>query len=149
MIDSKMRFIIEFDIAFISTPDFQGFAKPSRLLPSTELKFCTESSEEKIFSSTCLNGDRSFYKVSLQTSNMYGSGLSNINAGILLCLIDEKGDSILQRIPAYLLTKNSAESENMVEPETLYFQKGSVDKFAFEGPKLGEVQAFWISIESG
>lgn len=129
--------------------DFQGFAKPSRLLPSTELKFCTESSEEKIFSSTCLNGDRSFYKVSLQTSNMYGSGLSNINAGILLCLIDEKGDSILQRIPAYLLTKNSAESENMVEPETLYFQKGSVDKFAFEGPKLGEVQAFWISIESG
>ncbi|XVE78762.1 hypothetical protein DITRI_Ditri14bG0003900 [Diplodiscus trichospermus] len=80
---------------------------------------------------------------------MYGSSLSNINAGILLCLIDEKGDSILQRIPAYLLIEHSAESENMVEPERLYFQRGSVDEFVFEGPKLGKVQALWISIESG
>ncbi|XVF69797.1 hypothetical protein PTKIN_Ptkin11bG0110200 [Pterospermum kingtungense] len=144
-----MRFIREFDVAFISTPDFQGFAKPSRLLSSTELKVCAESSVEKIFSSTCLNGDWSFYKVSLRTSNMYGSSLSNINAGILLCLIDEKGDSILQRIPAYLLIKHSAESENMVEPEILNFQRGSADEFVFEGPKLGEVQALWISIESG
>ncbi|XVF69795.1 hypothetical protein PTKIN_Ptkin11bG0110200 [Pterospermum kingtungense] len=95
--------------------DFQGFAKPSRLLSSTELKVCAESSVEKIFSSTCLNGDWSFYK----------------------------------RIPAYLLIKHSAESENMVEPEILNFQRGSADEFVFEGPKLGEVQALWISIESG
>ncbi|XVE78761.1 hypothetical protein DITRI_Ditri14bG0003900 [Diplodiscus trichospermus] len=129
--------------------DFQGFAKPSRLLPSTELKDCRETWEEKIFSFTSLNRARSFYKVKLRTSNMYGSSLSNINAGILLCLIDEKGDSILQRIPAYLLIEHSAESENMVEPERLYFQRGSVDEFVFEGPKLGKVQALWISIESG
>ncbi|XWS52399.1 hypothetical protein CRYUN_Cryun11dG0067200 [Craigia yunnanensis] len=144
-----MRFIREFDVALISTPDFQGFAKPSHLLPSADLKVCTDSSKEKIISSTSLNGARSFYKVRLRTSNMYGSSLSNINAGILLCLIDEKGDSILQRIPAYLLIEHSAESENMVEPETLYFRRGSVDEFVFEGPKLRKVQALWISIESG
>ncbi|XP_022753524.1 uncharacterized protein LOC111301808 [Durio zibethinus] len=129
--------------------DFQGFAKPSRLLPSTEPKVCTETLEEKIFSSTGLNRDRSFYKVRLRTSNMYGSSLSNVNAGIHLCLIDEKGDSILQRIPACLLIEHSAESENMVEPETLYFQRGSVDQYIFEGAKLGKVQALWIGVESG
>ncbi|XVF04554.1 hypothetical protein REPUB_Repub05bG0093500 [Reevesia pubescens] len=129
--------------------DFQGFSKPSRLLPSSELKFCTETSEEKIFSSISLNETRSFYKVRLLTSNMYGSSLSNLNAGILLCLIDERGDSILQRIPAYLVIENSTESENMVEPETLCFQRGSVDEFVFQGPKLGKIQALWISIESG
>ncbi|XWS28222.1 hypothetical protein CRYUN_Cryun25bG0047600 [Craigia yunnanensis] len=85
-----MRFSREFDVALISA-DFQGFAKHSRLFPSTELKVFTKTSEEKIFSSTSLNEVRSFYKVRLQTSNMYGSSLSNINAGILLCLIDEKG----------------------------------------------------------
>ncbi|EOY32326.1 Lipase/lipooxygenase, putative isoform 3 [Theobroma cacao] len=129
--------------------DFQGFAKPSRLLPSTELKVCTETLGENFFSSTSLNGARSFYKVRLQTSRMYGSSLSNINAGILLCLIDEKGDSILQRIPAYLLIEDPAKLENVTEPETLYFQRGSVDEFVFEGPNLGKVEALWISLESG
>ncbi|OMO80985.1 Lipoxygenase, LH2 [Corchorus capsularis] len=129
--------------------DFQGYAKPLRLFPSTEPKVCTETLEEKIFSSTRLNGARSLYKIRLQTSNMYGSSLSNLNAGILLCLIDEKGDSILQRIPSYLLIEHSSESENLLEPETPYFQRGSVDEFVFEGPKLGKVESLWISLESG
>ncbi|KAE8720829.1 Lipase/lipooxygenase, putative isoform 2 [Hibiscus syriacus] len=129
--------------------DFQGFAKPSRLLPSTEPKVCTDSSKEKIISSAGLNGARAFYKVWLETSNMYGSSLSNINAGILLCLIDEKGDSILQRIPASLFSEHPTELKNMVDPETLHFERGSVDEFVFEGPELGKVKALWIGVESG
>ncbi|KAJ7955407.1 putative Lipase/lipooxygenase, PLAT/LH2 family protein [Quillaja saponaria] len=31
----------------------------------------------------------------------------------------------------------------------LHFQKGSVNEFAFEGPKMGRVQALWISVDSG
>ncbi|KAG4185935.1 hypothetical protein ERO13_A08G011400v2 [Gossypium hirsutum] len=129
--------------------DFQGFAKPSRLFPSTEPKICTEALKETIFPSTGLDGARTLYKVRLQTSNMYGSSLSNINVGILLCLIDEKGDSILKRIPAYLLSEHSMELENTVVPETLHFQRGSIDEFVFEGSELGKVQALWIGIESG
>lgn len=49
-----------------------------------------------------MRGSECLYTVKLQTSSIYGSGLSNLNAGILLCLIDENGDSILQRIPASL-----------------------------------------------
>ncbi|TYI12837.1 hypothetical protein ES332_A08G016500v1 [Gossypium tomentosum] len=129
--------------------DFQGFAKPSRLFPSTEPKICTEALKETIFPSTGLDGARTLYKVRLQTSNMYGSSLSNINVGILLCLIDEKGDSILKRIPAYLLSEHSMELENTMVPETLHFQRGSIDEFVFEGSELGKVQALWIGIESG
>ncbi|KAB2015320.1 hypothetical protein ES319_D08G016400v1 [Gossypium barbadense] len=129
--------------------DFQGFAKPSRLFPSTEPKTFTGALKENIFPSTGLDGARTLFKVRLQTSNMYGSSLSNINAGILLCLIDEKGDSILKRIPAYLLSEHSTELENTVVPETLHFQRGSVDEFVFEGSELGKVQALWIGIESG
>ncbi|XP_021278668.1 uncharacterized protein LOC110412460 isoform X2 [Herrania umbratica] len=95
--------------------DFQGFAKPSHLLPSAEPKVCTETLGENFFSSTSLNGARSFYK----------------------------------RIPAYLLIEHPAKSENVTEPETLYFQRGSVDEFVFEGPNLGKVEALWISLESG
>ncbi|MFQ6666063.1 hypothetical protein Gotur_032567 [Gossypium turneri] len=129
--------------------DFQGFAKPSRLFPSTEPKTFTGALKENIFPSTGLDGARTLYRVRLQTSNMYGSSLSNINAGILLCLIDEKGDSILKRIPAYLLSEHSTELENTVVSETLHFQRGSVDEFVFEGSELGKVQALWIGIESG
>ncbi|GMI74277.1 hypothetical protein like AT1G55280 [Hibiscus trionum] len=123
--------------------DFQGFAQPSRLLPSTEPKVYTDASKEKI--PTGFNGARAFYMVRLQTSNMYGSSLSNINAGILLCLIDEKGNSILQRIPASLFI----ESKNTVNPESLHFQRGSVDEFVFAGAELGNVRALWIGVESG
>ncbi|KAE8660328.1 Lipase/lipooxygenase, putative isoform 2 [Hibiscus syriacus] len=128
--------------------DFQGFVKPSRLLPSTEPKVCTGASKEKIISSTGLNGARAFYKVWLQTSNMYGSSLSNINAGILLCLIDEKGNSILQRIPASLFSEHPTELKNTLDPETLHFERGSIDEFVFEGAELGKVKALWIGVES-
>lgn len=83
--------------------------------------------------------------VKLGTSNIFGSSLSDLNAGILLCLINENGDAILQRISASLITDHSTESKN----DTLHFQRGCIDEFTFEGPKLGRVAALWISLESG
>ncbi|KAB5565204.1 hypothetical protein DKX38_005258 [Salix brachista] len=126
--------------------DFQGYAKPLRLLPATEVKVCTETSQEKFL--TSIKGSRSLFKVKLCTSNVYGSSLSDPNAGILLCLIDMNGDSILHRIPA-ILKSNSANSMDMVDSDTLHFQRGSVDEFTFEGPKMGRIKSLWASAESG
>lgn len=119
--------------------DFQDYAKPSRLLQAEELRSCTGKSEEEkvLISSCCTDASRSLYKLELVTSSLSASGLSDPNAGILVCLIDENGDSILQRIPA------------SSDIETLRFQRGSLDEFAFEGPKLGRLKALWIGLESG
>lgn len=114
--------------------DFQEYAKPSRLLPAKGVRIGRDASSlENAFRSSS-----SLYKLRLQTSKTYGSGLSDVNSGILLCLIDENGSSILQRL--------SATSEDY---ETLCFERGSVDEFAFEGPRLGRIVAVWISLESG
>ncbi|KAK6119919.1 hypothetical protein DH2020_046340 [Rehmannia glutinosa] len=88
------------------------------------------------------------FKVKLQTSKIYGSGLSDVNSGILLCLIDVNGSSILQRLPATSVGTD-AFSEDKDIYDTLHFQRGSVDEFAFEGPNLGRIVAVWISLESG
>ncbi|KAJ8770119.1 hypothetical protein K2173_011214 [Erythroxylum novogranatense] len=128
--------------------DFQAYAKPSRLLEATGLEVCTDSSQYKSFISSSVGGSRSSYKVKIQTSNMYGSSLSDQNAGIVLCLIDENGDSILQRIPA-ILKPNSTVSDDMIESNALHFQRGSVDEFTFYGPKLGRIDVLWVSVESG
>ncbi|KAK7849999.1 uncharacterized protein LOC111998077 [Quercus suber] len=129
--------------------DFQGYAKPFRLLPAKEVKAYTDTTAEKVFKSVNEDGSQCLYKVKLDTSNIYGSSLSDLNAGILLCLIDENGNTILQRIPASLMTDHSTKSEDVVDPEILHFQRGSVDEFTFEGPNLGRVEALWISLESG
>ncbi|KAJ6934760.1 hypothetical protein NC651_009683 [Populus alba x Populus x berolinensis] len=126
--------------------DFQGYAKPLHLLPATEVKICTETSQEKLL--TSIKGSRSLFKVKLCTSNVYGSSLSDPNAGILLCLIDSNGDSVLHRIPA-ISESNSANLKDMVESDTLHFQRGSVDEFTFEGPKMGRIESLWVSVESG
>lgn len=116
---------------------------------ATEPEICTDSSLEKKFKSFKVRGSESLYKVKLQTSSIYGSGLSDLNAGILLCLIDENGDSILQRIPASLIKEHSNQSEVEVVSDVLHFQRGSVDEFAFEGPKLQKIESLWVGIESG
>ncbi|KAL7203011.1 hypothetical protein ACSBR1_034458 [Camellia fascicularis] len=128
--------------------DFQGYAKPSRLSLAAEPEVCADSSLEKILTSFKVGGCKCLYKVKLHTSNIYGSGLSDLNAGILLCLIDENGDSILQRIPACLIKEHSNQLEDKIVSDVIHFQRGSVDEFAFEGPKLGQVEALWISLES-
>ena len=72
-------------------------------------------------------------------------GLSDLNAAV--CLIDENGDSILQRIPASLIREHSNQLEDNVVSDVLYFQRG--DEFIFEGPNLGKIEALWIGVESG
>ncbi|XP_006307597.2 uncharacterized protein LOC17897043 [Capsella rubella] len=120
--------------------DFQSYARPLRLLPVEEVKLCRGNP------SFTVSETRSLYKVKLQTSNLFGSGISDMNARVLLCLIDEKGDSVLQTIPANF---SSLDPEVVENGETFKFQRGSVDEFTFEGPKLGKIRAFWIGLESG
>lgn len=131
------------ELNLVSVSDFQDYAKPSRLLPATEVKLCTETSLKRIFSSfnTGESRYRSLYKVKLQTSNLYGSSLSDLNSGILLCVIDENGDSILQRIPASSIADDP---DGMI-----LFQRGSSNEFVYEGPRIGKITAIWISLESG
>ncbi|KAK6141821.1 hypothetical protein DH2020_024437 [Rehmannia glutinosa] len=127
--------------------DFQEYVKPSQLLPAKEAKVCTDASVEKAFASFLSGGSDCLFKVKLQTSKIYGSGLSDVNSGILLCLIDVNGSSILQRLPATSVGTD-AFSEDKDIYDTLHFQRGSVDEFAFEGPNLGRIVAVWISLES-
>lgn len=128
--------------------DFQGYAKPKRLLPATEVKISTDTSP-RTFSSFSPKEPRSLFKVKIQTSNIYGSSLSDLNAGILLCLIDENGDSILQRVPSSSMTYHSTKTEDSIDPDRMHFQRGSSDEFTFDGPRLGKIEALWISLESG
>ncbi|KAL8529107.1 hypothetical protein ACS0TY_006538 [Phlomoides rotata] len=122
-----------------SYQDFQEYVKPLKLLPATDVKELIDaSSVENAFDSSSSRKSDSLYKIKIQTSNMYGSGLSDVNSGVLLCLIDENGSSILRRLPA-----------TSVRDETLHFQRGSSDEFAFEGPNLGRIVAIWIGLESG
>lgn len=111
------------------------------------MRVCTDTLVERVSLSLKEDTSKSLYRVKLCTSNMYGSGISNINAGVLLCLIDEDGNSILQRIPASSVMDHSSGTGDL--NEVLHFQRGSVDDFIFEGPKIARVEALWIGVESG
>lgn len=118
--------------------DFGNYAKPSRLLPATQM---TEYySPEKIFPSFGVDATRNLYKLKLHTSSFYGSGLTDLSSGILVCLIDENGDSILNRFPA---------SEDTSFADDLHFQRGSVDEFTLYGAGLEKIEALWVGVESG
>ncbi|KAF5930070.1 hypothetical protein HYC85_030943 [Camellia sinensis] len=67
----------------------------------------------------------------------------------------DRGSSLLKlvvnsmvRIPASLIKEHSNQLEDKIVSDVLHFQRSSVDEFAFEGPKLGKVEAVWISLES-
>lgn len=126
--------------------DFQGFKKPSYLLPAMEANTYTEYVSHEIFSSVELDTSNSFYMVELKTSKEFGSCLRDLNAAILLSLIDAKGDSILQRISAVSWQLPGHENN---AAETIHFQRGSVDIVTFKGPKLGKIESLWIGLESG
>ncbi|KAL2487505.1 Lipase/lipooxygenase [Forsythia ovata] len=128
--------------------DFQEYAKPSRLLLATEVNVFTDESLKKTVTFFKTSRSECLYRVKLKTSNIYGSDLSDINSRVLLCLIDENGDSILQRLPA-CSTDNPLSSTDNVILDVLHFQRGSVDEFTFEGPELGKIVAVWIGVESG
>ncbi|KAI3968231.1 hypothetical protein MKX01_018534 [Papaver californicum] len=122
--------------------DFQDYARPACLLPSTEASIFTESSPDDIIKFLGDDESRSAFIVKLRTSSISGSCLSDINAGILFCLIDENGNSVLQRIAA------SPKNEERFN-DSSFFQRGSSDEFKFDGPKLGKIKAVWIGLESG
>ncbi|WOH10563.1 hypothetical protein DCAR_0730032 [Daucus carota subsp. sativus] len=126
--------------------DFQSYAKPSRLLSATEANTCTEVSLEKLVKAFDIG---TLYKVELRTSNFYGSGLTDINSGVQLCVIDENGYSILQRLPASTCKEQNMQSDNEVISDVLHLQRGSIDVFTFKGPKLQKIIALWISPVSG
>ena len=113
------------------------------------MKLCTSTLIEKVSLSLKEDKSKSLFRLKLGTSNIYGSSLSNLNAGVLLCVIDEHGNSILQRIPANLMTGHFTESGDINDVDLLHFQRGSVDEFIFEGPKISRVKALWVSVESG
>ncbi|KAI5385022.1 hypothetical protein KIW84_071861 [Lathyrus oleraceus] len=128
----------------VCAADFGSYAKPAGLLPASEVKVYTNTSLESILSSIKEDRSKSLFRVKLVTSNLYASSITDFNAGVLLCFIDEDGNSILQRLPASLMTGHSAESG-----DRLHFQRGSVDEFIFEGPRITRLEALWVGVESG
>lgn len=126
--------------------DFQGFAKPSHLLPAKEAITYKYISDQGV-STLELDTSSSFYILELCTGKDFGSGFSDINAAMLLCLIDVNGDSLLQRVCAVSLEHN--EQKNDIFSEVIHFQRNSVDIVTFKGSKLGKIEAIWIGLESG
>lgn len=113
------------------------------------MKPTTESSLEKLVTSFKEDTLECLYKLTIHTSNYYGSGLTDSNSGILMCLVDKNGDSILQRISATSSTDHSLQSNDKDSSSLLHFQRGSVDHFTFEGPAIGKLEALWIGLDSG
>ncbi|CAL5214119.1 unnamed protein product [Lathyrus oleraceus] len=139
-----LRFSIHSKFSDTNFQDFGSYAKPAGLLPASEVKVYTNTSLESILSSIKEDRSKSLFRVKLVTSNLYASSITDFNAGVLLCFIDEDGNSILQRLPASLMTGHSAESG-----DRLHFQRGSVDEFIFEGPRITRLEALWVGVESG
>lgn len=106
------------------------------------MKPTTDSSLEKLVASFKEDRLECLYRLTIKTSNYYGSGVTDSSSGILVCLVDVNGDSILQRISATSDDKDNASS-------VLHFQRGSVNHFTFEGPTIGKLEALWIGLESG
>ncbi|XP_061375202.1 uncharacterized protein LOC133317361 [Gastrolobium bilobum] len=147
--NNHLRSAIRNKLSDTDFQDFQSYARPSRLLSASEVKVYTNTSIENILLSLKEDRSKSLFRVKLGTSNLYGSSIRDFNAGILLCLIDEDRNSILQRIPASLMMDDSTESGDITNFDMLHFQRGSVDEFIFEGPKVARLEALWISVESG
>ncbi|KAJ0858432.1 putative PLAT/LH2 domain superfamily protein [Helianthus annuus] len=129
--------------------DFQGYAKPARLLPADEVKPTTETSLQKLVTSFKEDTHECLYKLTIRTSNYNGSDLSDSSSGILLCLVDKNGDSILQRISATASTDNPLQSNDQDTSDLVQFRRGGVDHFTFEGPAIGLLEALWIGLDSG
>lgn len=101
---------------------------------------------EDLVSSLGLDVHNSYYIVELRTSNDFSSSLKDVNAAILLCLIDENGNALLQRLSPVELP---VVGKDMDFEESAHFQRGSVDIVTFKGSKFGKIEALWIGLESG
>lgn len=134
----------------------EAFPEPLQVLASTEALAnysVADSLEEGLCASTLPDLSESIYRVALTTSNNVDSDFSDINVGILLCMIGENGNSIIHRIPA-ISSAPQALSEDTAKTvqrtfNHLRFQRGSVDIVIFRGPDIGQLAAVWIGPESG
>ncbi|KAJ3673832.1 hypothetical protein LUZ60_005824 [Juncus effusus] len=131
--------------------DFQDFVKPSRLLQAEEPKIYSQNTPKETFYPSNLDQSEAFYLLELITSRDFGSGLSDLNSAIMICLIDSDGNSILQRVPPIPNSDPFGEEIGFgsVFDELVHFQRGSVDTVALKGTKLGKIVAVWIGLESG
>lgn len=132
----------------------ESFPEPIQFLASTEANYTvTDSFEEGLCASTLPGLSESIYRVSLTTSSNVDSDFSDINVGVLLCMIGENGNSIIHRIPAIsspppALSDDTAKTVRRTFDQ-LRFQRGSVDIVMFRGPDIGRLAAVWIGPESG
>jgi len=129
-----------------SLQDIVPSVKPSRLLPTEELKTYPNTVPEDIFSTIRLDDSDAFYVLELRTSRAFSSSLLDKNSAILICLIDVDGDSLLQRIPAIYLGQATP---GIKAEQSMPFQSGSVDAVTFKGSKLQRIKEVWIGLESG
>lgn len=133
----------------------EAFPEPVQFLASsTEANYTVaDSLEEGLCASTLPDLDESIYRVSLTTSSNVDSDFSDINVGVLLCMIGENGNSIIHRIPA-ISSPPQALSDDTAKTvrrtfDRLRFQRGSVDIVMLRGPDIGRLAAVWIGPESG
>ncbi|WVZ51738.1 hypothetical protein U9M48_002852 [Paspalum notatum var. saurae] len=129
-----------------SLQDSVPSVKPSRLLPTEELKTYPNTVPEEIFTKIRLNDSDALYVLELRTSREFSSSLLDKNSAILICLIDVDGDSLLQRVPAIYLGQLT---QGIKAEQSIPFQSGSVDAITFKGSKLQRIKEVWIGIESG
>ncbi|KAJ4750597.1 hypothetical protein LUZ62_085002 [Rhynchospora pubera] len=129
--------------------DFQVVVKPERLLPAEGPKIHSQNALKEAYYPSTLDQSDAFYIVELRTSSDFGSDLSDINAAIMLCLVDSEGNSILERIPSIPYSEHFTQEEGTDIVEQVPFQRGSVDTVTFKGARLGNIEALWIGLESG
>ncbi|RLM58104.1 uncharacterized protein C2845_PM18G06960 [Panicum miliaceum] len=129
-----------------SLQDTVPSVKPSRLLPTEELKTYPNTVPEDIFGTIRLDDSDAFYVLELRTSREFSSSLLDKNSAILICLIDVDGDSLLQRVPAIYLGQPTP---GIKAEQSMPFQSGSIDAVTFKGSKLKRIKEVWIGLESG
>lgn len=134
------------NIFFLNFPESVPSAKPSRLLPTEELKIYPRTLPEEIFNTISLDEHGAFYVLKLSTSREFSSSLVDKNSAILVCFIDVVGDSLLQRVPAIYSDQSS---KGIKAEQSIPFQSGSVDVVVFKGHKLQRIKEIWIGLESG
>lgn len=127
------------------TAEKSNFIEPKWLLPA-------EDKARK--SATDQTSSESVFRVILTTSKVYGSDISDLDAGILLTLIGEHGRCFVHRIPTLVFTETVETSEQTEElcvswPSHYRFQRGSQDVVTFCGPDLGNLEAVWVAPERG
>lgn len=117
------------------------FKKPELLL-SVQEKAKNDTKDQAI--------NTSLFQVILTTSKEYGSGISDLNAGIQLAFIGEDGRCFMHTL-SNLVSPNMFEtSAQPQETHSPYrFQRGAQDVVTFSGPDLGKLEAVWVAPEKG